>query len=400
MTQTTADPGELKQDAALHKNAAEASIPQLIYNFFSSYALSCIILLLLMVTTYFGTVAQKEMSLNQALAKYFHQLYFVEEVGPISLRLPGAYVLLVLLFVNLVLGGLLRMRWKWRNAGILITHIGMILLILAGFVKFYWSTNGAIQFWSGQVAQTYHAFSDYEVAIRTEDGDGRIKEYLVTEPELREGVVARHPELPFSLQAVEYLSHCVPQDSKQGVGIDGLVLKTMPPPGPDRRSFPGAVLELRPKDGKVQRGIVWSAEDHPWTVRVGDKAYTIGLRRQVFDMPFALRMEVFRREFHPHTRRPSHFSTDVTKIENGTESEHHITMNAPMRYGGLTFSQNNWGPQDDPDGPWFSVLEVSTNPADQWPKWCCYIIALGMSWHFLRKLRRDMERRRKMREAT
>ncbi len=37
--------------------------------------------------------------------------------------------------------------------------------------------------------------------------------------------------------------------------------------------------------------------------------------------------------------------------------------------------------------PW-SGLTVVQNPSDQWPKWSCYIIALGLTIHFALKLNR------------
>lgn len=72
-------------------------------------------------------------------------------------------------------------------------------------------------------------------------------------------------------------------------------------------------------------------------------------------------------------------------------------MNEPLRKDGLVFYQTSFG--EDPKNPmgFYSMFEVANNPSDQWPKWACYVIALGLLGHFLRKLwlyLRDEDRRR------
>lgn len=51
----------------------------------------------------------------------------------ISLPLPGMGITCVLLFANLLIGGVFRIRWTWRHAGVLVAH-GGILLLLAGIM--------------------------------------------------------------------------------------------------------------------------------------------------------------------------------------------------------------------------------------------------------------------------
>jgi len=64
-----------------------------------------------------------------------------------------------------------------------------------------------------------------------------------------------------------------------------------------------------------------------------------------------------------------------------------IRMNEPLRYKGYTFFQASWGPQDArPGDPLFSTFAVVRNPADQWPKYACYVIGLGLLIYFAQKL--------------
>jgi hypothetical protein len=126
-------------------------------------------------------------------------------------------------------------------------------------------------------------------------------------------------------------------------------------------------------------------QNHPVTVRAGGVPWTIDLRKRVYDLPYSLRLNKFTKEEHPGTLSPRKFASDVTMMDGAVQQPFHISMNEPMRHHGFMFSQNAWGP---PDGqpPFYSILEVSSNPTDQWPKWSCLVIFIGMLLHFVIKL--------------
>ena len=84
-----------------------------VYNFFSGYLLAVILLSLLLLLTYFGTMAQVEMGLYEASEKYFESMFLYQKIGPVTIILPGVYLVSALLFVNLFLGGLVRARKNW-----------------------------------------------------------------------------------------------------------------------------------------------------------------------------------------------------------------------------------------------------------------------------------------------
>ena len=77
-----------------------------VYNFFSGYLLAVILLSLLLLLTYFGTMAQVEMGLYEASEKYFESMFLYQNIGPVTIILPGVYLVSALMFVNLFLGGL------------------------------------------------------------------------------------------------------------------------------------------------------------------------------------------------------------------------------------------------------------------------------------------------------
>lgn len=380
-----------------------------------SFGLTCVILLCLMVLTYVGTYSQIRLGLVQAQKEFFDS--WICNIGPtlglpFGLRWPGAFLLLSLLAVNLITGGIVRLKWRRRTVGILIGHFGILLLLLAGLVKFVRSTNGYVQFGHGERVATYESFHEWEVVIGQLLGDGTVREHLIPDWDLRKEGVYVSEALPFELHVIQYLEHCVARPARTmlaGNVVDGYYLQPRESDSKAPVNMPGAYIEVHVPGEKPQRGILWSLPHQPpLTVRVKGVPWTFDLRRQMFDLPFQLRLDKFTKEEHPGVDRPRVFSSDVTKFEGGAEQSFHISMNNPMRYGGFMFSQNNWGPQDRPpprdpntgEPLYYSVLEVSSNPSDQWPKYACYVIAFGLLFHFLRKLMQHVERQNKMRRVA
>ena len=68
-----------------------------------------------------------------------------------------------------------------------------------------------------------------------------------------------------------------------------------------------------------------------------------------------------------------------------------------LRSQGYTLFQAEWGM--DRDGI-YSVFAVVNNPADRWPEYSCYVIALGLLFHFWLKLMRYVKAQRPKREAA
>ena len=86
-----------------------------VFAFFASYGLSIVLLLLLILLTFLGTLQQVDEGLYQVQQRYFGSLFAIHWVGgAIPVPLPGAYLLLLLGFVNVICGGIVRARKGWE----------------------------------------------------------------------------------------------------------------------------------------------------------------------------------------------------------------------------------------------------------------------------------------------
>ena len=89
------------------------------FDFLTSFKLATVLLLLLMVLTWLGTLEQIDRGLHATLKEYYFQHTFlvIPELNGRTLPVifPGTYWVSVVLFVNLLLGGIVRARKGWRG---------------------------------------------------------------------------------------------------------------------------------------------------------------------------------------------------------------------------------------------------------------------------------------------
>lgn len=416
----------------------------LVVGLFASMKLSVVLVLLLGLLTWLGTLAQIERSTYAVQQEYFES-WFVLAKLPVSVwgrhwfdlvvPLPGAYPVLGLLFLNLVVGGLVRMKWSGRNVGILVTHLGIALLLVAGFVKMHYSYAGNLSLYEapaagkdspGRVYQSsrFVSFHDFELALLVDKGD-QIEERVVPEHVLWPArlpasrlpkdsvagagqVVTLTPEgLPFTIEVRDFVDHARalpkgPRVDSPCESVDGVVLQPQSwPKGQQPRSeaeIAGCYVTVLPKSGAPIRGIVWGfprlpfdEARYPFTFTVDGVRYGLDLRHVVRELPFAVQLNRFQKLDHPGTMSPKDFRSYVKVTDASGSQDAEIFMNNPLRRDGYVVYQTSWGPQPMGGPPWYSVFEVSYNPSDMWPMLACIVIAIGLLVHFVMKLVRFLD---------
>jgi hypothetical protein len=87
----------------------------------------------------------------------------------------------------------------------------------------------------------------------------------------------------------------------------------------------------------------------------------------------------FRHDRYPGTEIPKNFSSRIllTDPRNGTRREVLIYMNNPLRYGGETYYQASYDP--DEQG---TVLQVVRNPSWLTPYIACLLVSVGLVLQF------------------
>lgn len=362
-----------------------------------SMRLAFVLLLLLGLLTFLGTLEQVEYGLYDVQKKYFESYALVHWAGPVPIPLPGANLVLSLLGINLFVGGVLRLRRSWATAGILVTHVGIAFLLLSGFVKLHFAEDGHTTLYEGQMSRSFQSYHTNEIAISRILPDGRVEERVVNQRRLAQArpdapLVFADPDLPFDLEVTHWFGNAtaLPKGPAFQVDVpvvDGFFLRSEPRDRQSERNGPGAYVNVVEPGGVRTQGMLWAFDAAPWTLEVAGQLFAIDLRRERWPMPFEVTLERFTKVDHPRTSMPSWFSSDVLVREGGTARPVTISMNQPLRERGLVLYQASWGPSNArPGDPLFSTLAVSRNPSDPWPLWSCLVIAAGMLLHFGRKL--------------
>lgn len=369
----------------------------------SSLALSCTLLVLLGLLTWLGTLEQTRSGLYEVQRKYFESFVLVHEFEGLQLPLPGANLVMSALFVNLLAGGILRLRRDASTAGILVAHLGIVVLLVSSFVKLHHSTEGHVTLFEGQRAAHYQSYYRHELAVLELTADGRVVERVAPHGSFdfarpNAPVAIRTGDLPFELTVTHYLANCSPLPKGPMFEVDvpvvdGVFLSEKARDATAERNIAGAYVEIATARGERRTGVLWAAQAAPWTLEVDGRRFALELRKERYPLGFTLTLADFRKEDHPRLNMPRSFESDVEVVEAGAKRPVTISMNEPLRTGGLVLYQASWGPASArPGDALFSTFSVVRNPADSWPLASCVVISLGLLFHFGRMLLRYVRR--------
>lgn len=424
--------------------------------FLSSFGLASVVLLLLLLVTLLGTLEQLDHGLLVTQVKYFESFLITEIDMTCCLRavrwpfgvsdgwrlpvlLPGGYLLMIVLAVNMIFGGILRLKNElvWlirlpvrlvtgrfgelrpvpRRIGVLIGHLAIVFMLVAGVVSLYLKKEGAVWVREGRTVDEFQSFHNSVIEIervRPAPADGRRSVMVIPDTQFADltagkGRAFTSDKLPFDLVVMNYLHHCEPRREPDPgpMMVDGYRLQELARRNPrtgkvleHENLLNGAYLKVVDKKSQEeQTGIVWRGELAPWTFKVGDEEFAVSIGRRVYALPFDVTLEKFIRETHPGTDQARSFSSQVIVKHDGQSGSGEsklITMNQPLRHGGFAFFQSSFDVEAaDRGGVQASMFQVVSNPSDNWPLYSLIAAGSGMLIQFVWSLVRFIKRENK-----
>lgn len=390
----------------------------------SSLKLTVVLLSMLMALVFAGTWAQIDMGIWSTLSTYFRS--FVVWIPfavflprdwdvPGGIPFPGGYLLGSLLMVNLLLAHATRFQLNRRKSGILLIHVGLILLIAGELVTGMFAEESRMSIDEGQTVQYAEDSRDIELAIVDASNPEHDRVVAIPGAMLRGKKVIQDPRLPFDVQIEEFLPNAEIFESNEP-------LPPVPQPGvvAANRGF-AKQLNARARKREVVSGVDQNTIDLPvalvnivsdgqshgtWMaalyftlvprfgmqpVVVDGKTYHLGLRYKRVYKPYSVQLIDFSHDRYLGTETPRNFSSLIRLIDptKNEDREVLIYMNNPLRYRGETFYQASFK-----QGDAGTVLQVVRNPGWLLPYIACTVGALGMLIHFGMHLSRFVNRRR------
>ncbi|MCZ7648710.1 MAG: cytochrome c biogenesis protein ResB [Planctomycetota bacterium] len=141
-----------------------------IYRFCGSLKLAIVLLAVLNAACVYGTVVESKFNAEVARAYVYNAAWF--------------NFWLLLLIVNLFCAAMVRYPWKPHLTGFVITHAGIILLLIGGIVDRIWGLEGFVSLRIGEAPTTYMAKNEQEVIVR-EDGQEARTTFVIDVQERR-----------------------------------------------------------------------------------------------------------------------------------------------------------------------------------------------------------------------
>ena len=216
-----------------------------VYQFFTSLRLTVTLLSISLVIIFFGTLAQEPMGLNIAVERYFKSFFIdahAAEAGWFMLLklvqvegtpltpekiinpgwpvFPGGYLVGSLLLINLVVAYYHRFEWSAKKAGIYMTHVGIVTLLVGQLFTDILQEESFVHMERGDRRNYTVSFDDNELALMLPAG-GSNRVVSIPEIMLKDKTNIQHPDLAgLTVETEKYWRNARPMTVSQLIDLD------------------------------------------------------------------------------------------------------------------------------------------------------------------------------------
>ena len=363
-----------------------------IFKLLSNPKLFVFTIIWMMVLVFIGTVAQKDMGLHLAQQKYFSNwiawFWFVP--------MPGGRLVMLIMFVNLSSLLFSPTLWVKNKIGILIVHLGAILLLLGGGLTAWFSFEGNMILEESSSSNYIINVQNVELAvINTSSLDSDIVTAFDNNI-LYKGKKLNHSSLPFSLEVLDFYTNCEPIRRADPINkyhglAKNFTLKPLDIENDPQINRAGITFRVTGTNMNLDGTYsMFLGQSIMQTLQVGQVKYTLLLRKERIYIPFSIQLNDFKQVLHPGTEIPKSFSSDIFLIDDEISRRVLIQMNEPLRYKGYTFYQASFSQSEFGET---SILAVVKNYGRLFPYISSIIMSIGLLIHLLIKLPRLIKKR-------
>ena len=376
----------------------------------ASLRLTVVLLAASMLLVFAGTMAQVTLSNYDAQEQYFHSFWVWISFSTLLDRpfagrfpFPGGFVIGALLLVNLLAAHSVRFKLSWKRSGIILTHLGIILLLVGEGLSSRLKVESHMNIEEGSAASYTYDTREVELAIVDPSPADHDNVTVIPVSQLEKGGTISTASLPFKLKIDAYYPNSdVMSDEKASGGpkatagpASQIRAAARRLPGfagtgesASRVDIPAIYVTPLVNDepiGTFMSTLITLRDDltqvnQPQEFDVDGKPYTLQLRFKRNYKPYKVTLNKFSFDRYTGTEVPKNFSSDIRFVDPTAKEDRlvHISMNHPLRYQGETFFQAGW----DEDTEHGTILQVVKNPGWTLPYISCAIGGLGLLIHF------------------
>src|SRR5208282_4614253 len=174
---------------------------------------------------------------------------------------PGGWLIGLTLLLNLMAAHVARFQFTPKKYGIILTHGGLILLLLGQFMTEIFQVESRMRIEVGGTKNYSEEARRNELAVVDVTDPNQDKVTVISESQLAKGGEIRAPGLPFALRVEKYLPNSSPAGPMSGPGdkiraMDGIGQRLLftaaaPVTGMNTEDNPTALLQVVSDKGKV-----------------------------------------------------------------------------------------------------------------------------------------------------
>lgn len=320
-----------------------------------------------------GTVCQAQSGLYAAQQRVFHSwVFWLFGILP----LPGMLLAGVLFLVNLLAALPTRFSWRRPPFGMLLFHLGLLLLAGGGFFIAATAQESFLTLREGESGVFSSAASDWEIAIQ-EAGRADAPAWAMEVSGLVRGREVTVADSGIVVRLEARHENCRWDTARAGEAIR---LEPLAPEADPAENIPGIGLLVR-SGRETRRVFLWGGQGNPTILDLGGAAVAFSLRLKRFALPLKLKLLDFKRTLHAGTEIPKSFESHVEIDAGSIRRRALISMNRPLRFREFTFYQSSYG--EDPQQGESSTFSVVRSTGRWLPYAASALMLLGLTVHFL-----------------
>ena len=347
----------------------------------------------LIVLVFFGTIAQKDIGLYASQMKYFSSYYFLF-AG--FLPLPGGRVTILLMTINLASSLFSKKLWKMKKVGIIIVHMGGLLLLIGGGITAEFSSEGNMVIEEGESSAHVDDYHDMELAFVNTSLVDSLEYTIFESPLLEVGNKIEYDKLGIEIDIIDHIknvrieSRISPADSIYKGFLNDFVIIPKAPDKENTQNRPGLIFKIEGTD-KDTDGIYSSflGQRVPDTFEINGELFFVEFRRKRTYLPFSIELLDFKKVMHPATNVAKSFSSEINLVEDRIPRRVLIQMNEPLRHRGYTFYQASFVEGLEKET---TVLATVKNYGRMFPYISSIIMSIGLLIHLLLNLPKMLKR--------
>lgn len=329
-----------------------------------------------------GTYAQREIGLYAA-----HQMFFASFIIWLgAIPLPGGYLILGLLTLNLTLKFVFFSDWNWKKAGIALSHLGALILLIGGLLTALVAKENYMMIPEGEETPYTYDYIQRELMIFKNNN----LLYAIPYEDITKGNIIPL-KIPLQIKTIEKCENCniVKREESKDFNeqkpyrsmAQFMAFESKPKEKDPEADLAGITMEIKGLQND-QNGIyvVFDAMPKPIEITHDKDTYTLIFGKAQTKLPFSVRLIDFQKETYPGMEKAKSYSSDIIVIDNGVEWPTRIEMNKPLRYKGYTFFQSSFEQTPETE---ITILSVVKNESWLFPYIGTAILGIGLLLHCL-----------------